>query len=89
MCGLSEAFRSDTWEVWMEAGIAAKLQPPTPRRVHNFRWESAAAVGWAARQVYELYGTPGNLRIEHPDAAHESPSEMRQIADQLFERVLR
>ena len=30
MFRLTEAFRSDTWEVWMEAGIAAKLQPPTP-----------------------------------------------------------
>lgn len=55
----------------------------------NFQWKSAAAVVRAARQIYELYGATGNLRIEHPDAGHEFPDEMRRIAYQLFDRVLR
>jgi dienelactone hydrolase len=73
--------------------MIAALAPRTcfinaPLRDHNFQWESAAAVVRAARQVYELYGASDQLRIEHPDAAHEFPEAMRHIAYQLFDQVL-
>ena len=58
-----------------------------PLRDSNFQWESAAEVVRAARQVYQLYGQPENVRIEHPDAAHEFPAEMRRIAYRLFDRM--
>lgn len=74
--------------------MIAALAPRTclisaPLRDDNFRWKSAAAVVQAARQIYELYNASDQLRIEHPDAAHEFPDEMRALAYRLFDRELR
>ncbi len=73
--------------------MIAALAPRTclisaPLNDHNFRWKSAAGVVQAARQIYQLYDASDQLQIEHPDAAHEFPAEMRQLAYQLFDRVL-
>jgi len=59
-----------------------------PRRVFinapigdtNFKWRSVDAVVKAASPIYELYGAPQNLRVEHPDCEHLFPPEMRQGA---------
>ncbi len=74
--------------------IIAALAPRTclisaPLNDHNFRWKSAAAVVQAARQIYDLYDASDQLRIEHPDAAHEFPADMRALAYRLFDRELR
>lgn len=55
----------------------------------NFRPESVDRVAAAALEVYKLYGEPDGLRVEHPDAAHEFTDEMRALAYDLFDRVLR
>jgi dienelactone hydrolase len=55
----------------------------------NFKWESVDRIVKAASRVYELYGVPRHLRVEHPSCAHDFPDEMRQIAYRLFDAVLR
>lgn len=60
-----------------------------PLRDSNFRWESVDRIAAAAAQVYRLYGAPGNLRVEHPDADHDFPEPVRELAYGLFDRHLR
>lgn len=60
-----------------------------PKNDSNFRWKSAAAVAEAARQIYTLYKVPDHLRIEHPDAGHDFPDPMQELAGQLFDKHLR
>ena len=60
-----------------------------PLHDSNFRADSVDRVAAAARQVYELYGHPDRLRVEHPDCDHDFPDEMREEAYKLFEQVLR
>ncbi len=60
-----------------------------PLRDSNFKWDSVYRVVAAASQVYELYGKPGNLRLEHPDCGHEFPEAMRLTAYRLFDKWLR
>jgi hypothetical protein len=60
-----------------------------PLEDSNFRAESVDRIAAAARPVYELYGQPARLRIEHPDCAHDFPKEMRDAAYALFDAVLR
>ena len=60
-----------------------------PLKDDNFKWQSVDRIVAAARHVYELYGKPENLTVEHPDCAHDFPDEMRQRAYSLFERSLR
>jgi dienelactone hydrolase len=55
----------------------------------NFRWRSVDEVAKAARSVYELYGLPQNLIVEHPDCGHLFPPEMREKAYRLLEVTLR
>jgi hypothetical protein len=55
----------------------------------NFRWRSVDEIVKAASPVYQLYGVPKNLRIEHPDCGHDFPDAMRQIAYQLFDENLK
>ena len=55
----------------------------------NFKWRSVDEIAKAASQVYQLYDVPKNLRVEHPDSAHDFPDDMRQIAYRLFDENLR
>lgn len=55
----------------------------------NFRWRSVDEIARAAAQVYQLYGVPQNLRVEHPDCGHDFPDGMRQIAFRLFDENLK
>ncbi|MBI4906095.1 MAG: prolyl oligopeptidase family serine peptidase [Acidobacteria bacterium] len=60
-----------------------------PLRDDNFKAASVDRIVAAARPVYQLYGKPENLSVEHPDAAHDFPDEMRQRGYALFDRHLR
>ncbi|WP_081578279.1 alpha/beta hydrolase family protein [Singulisphaera acidiphila] len=55
----------------------------------NFSAESVDRVAAAASQVYQLYGQPSRLQVEHPDCDHDFPSEMREKAYGLFEAELK
>jgi len=55
----------------------------------NFRWRSVNDVAKAARPVYELFGAPQNLIVEHPDCGHLFPPEMREKAYRLLEENLK
>jgi hypothetical protein len=43
----------------------------------------------AARPVFQLYGVPDRIAVEHPDDAHDFPPEMRQKAYAWLERFLK
>lgn len=60
-----------------------------PLKDDNFKWQSVDRIAAAARPVYNLYGKPENLRVEHPDCDHDFPDAMREIAYSLFDRHLR
>ena len=60
-----------------------------PLHDSNFKWDSVDKVAEAAQRIYELFpGASGALRVEHPDCEHDFPSEMRELAYQLFEEHL-
>jgi len=42
----------------------------------NFKWQSVDKIAQAAEQIYQLYGRPAYLRIEHPNCGHALPLEM-------------
>jgi dienelactone hydrolase len=54
----------------------------------NFKWQSVDSVVEAARRIYRLYGKPDNLIVKHPDAGHDFPDDMRQLAYGLLDRTL-
>ncbi|MEX1136740.1 MAG: prolyl oligopeptidase family serine peptidase [Balneolales bacterium] len=54
----------------------------------NFKWKSAASVVNAAMQIYNLYGVPERLRIEHPDAGHSFPDQQREQAYHFLDQYL-
>jgi hypothetical protein len=56
---------------------------------NNFKWRSVDEIARVASQVYELYGKPKHLRVEHPDCGHVFPPEMREIAYRLFDEQLK
>ena len=58
-----------------------------PLRDSNFQWRSVDKVVKAAAQVYNLYGVPGNLRVEHPDCEHDFPEAMRQKAYEVLAQL--
>ncbi len=60
-----------------------------PLKDSNFRADSVDRIAAAARSVYQLYGQPARLRIEHPDCEHDFPKEMRDIAYAFLDAVLR
>lgn len=59
-----------------------------PLKDSNFRADSVDRVAAAARQVYQLYGDPARLRIEHPDCEHNFPPEMREAAYSFLDAAL-
>ena len=54
----------------------------------NFSWQSVAKIVGAASRVYQLYGVPGLLRVEHPDVGHAFPTDLRETAYAWFEAYL-
>jgi len=60
-----------------------------PFRDSNFRPESVDRIAAAARPVYQLYNANDALQVEHPDADHDFPSDMREKAYQLIDSVLK
>ncbi len=54
----------------------------------NFQWRSVDEMAAAASEVYQLYGVPSNLTVEHPDTKHDFPEAQREQAYQLLERIL-
>lgn len=54
----------------------------------NFKWQSVDAVAQAARRVYALYGVDGLLMVEHPQCDHDFPTDAREKAYELFEKLL-
>jgi pimeloyl-ACP methyl ester carboxylesterase len=55
----------------------------------NFQWRSVDRMVAAARPVYQLYGAPENLRVEHPDCEHDFPADIREQAYDFLNQVLR
>ncbi len=59
-----------------------------PRRVlisaplgdSNFKWQSVDNIVKAALPVFRLHGAAENLRVLHPDCAHDFPPEIREQA---------
>ena len=60
-----------------------------PLKDDNFRWQSVDRVIAAAAPVFQLYGKPGNLLVEHPDCNHSFPEDMRQMAYRLLDTNLK
>ena len=60
-----------------------------PKMDSNFRADSVDRIAAAARPVFELYGHPDRLRVEHPDGGHDFLADMREEAYKLFDRVLK
>jgi hypothetical protein len=60
-----------------------------PLKDSNFRADSVDRIAAAARPIYQLYGQPARLRVEHPDCEHDFPKEMRDAAYALLDAVLR
>lgn len=55
----------------------------------NFRADSVDRVVASAKPVFELYGHPERLQVEHPDCEHDFPDAMREQAYRLIDSVLR
>jgi hypothetical protein len=55
----------------------------------NFRWRSVDEIAASAKPIYRLLGAERNLRIAHPDCAHDFPPEMREAAYRLLAENLR
>ncbi len=60
-----------------------------PRKDSNFQWDSVDRIVAAAAPVYQLYGSPTHLRVEHPDCEHDFPELQRQAAYRFLDEVLR
>jgi dienelactone hydrolase len=54
----------------------------------NYHWQSVDRIIAAAAQIYQLYGVPGVVRVEHPDVGHSFPPEIRELAYDWIERFL-
>jgi hypothetical protein len=59
-----------------------------PTKDSNFRADSVDRIVLAARPVFKLIGNEDRLRMEHPEAGHDFPPEMREAAYKLFDKVL-
>jgi hypothetical protein len=55
----------------------------------NFKWRSVDAMVRAATTIYELWGAKANLRVEHPDCAHDFPPEIREKAYAFLDEHLK
>lgn len=59
-----------------------------PLHDSNFKADSVDRIATAARQVYALFGSRSELRVEHPNCDHDFPIEMREKAYRLIDEVL-
>ena len=50
---------------------------------------SVDEIAASAKPIYRLLGAERNLRIAHPDCAHDFPPEMREAAYRLLAENLR
>jgi dienelactone hydrolase len=55
----------------------------------NFKWQSVDRVLLAARPIYGLYGKNRNLRVEHPDCAHDFPEPIQREAYKFLDQHLK
>ncbi len=55
----------------------------------NFKWQSVDRVAVAARTIYKLHRAENNLRVVHPDCAHDFPDEVREAAYQFIDEKLK
>ncbi len=55
----------------------------------NFKARSVDKVMTAAAEIYQLYGKPGNLRVEHPEGGHDFPPAIREKAYEFLDKNLR
>ncbi|MGI8964723.1 MAG: alpha/beta hydrolase family protein [Limisphaerales bacterium] len=60
-----------------------------PLQDGNFKWSSVEAIVTAAKPIYKLYGAKKNLRVEHPNCAHDFPDEMRNLAYEILDKNLK
>jgi hypothetical protein len=60
-----------------------------PLRDSNFQAASVDRIAKAAGEVYKLYGHAGRLRVLHPDCEHDFPDDMRKLAYEQIDAVLR
>ena len=54
----------------------------------NFKWRSVDQITASAARIYELYGKPSNLKVEHPDCGHDFPPAIRDQAYEFLKRHL-
>ena len=60
-----------------------------PLHDDNFSWQSVDQALDAARAIYQLYGVPQLLQVEHPDCAHDFPPAVRDAAYRFIDQQLR
>ena len=72
-------------------GYASEPNPRVPAYllIPKNKYQSVDRIVFAASKVYQLYGVPQNLRLDHPDCEHDFPDAARQTAYQLLEEQLR
>lgn len=73
--------------------VLAAIAPRTvfvsaPKGDSNFKWKSVDRVVAAARPIYDLYRASDHLTVEHPEAGHLFPREVRMRAYEKIQRVL-
>jgi hypothetical protein len=66
-----------------------KLFINAPLHDDNFNYRSVDEIVRAAAQVYALYGSAGNIELEHPDCAHDFPESTRLQAYDFLELALK
>jgi hypothetical protein len=59
-----------------------------PKKDSNFRADSVDRIAAAARPIFKLMGAEDCLRVEHPDAGHDFPPDMREAAYKLIDAVI-
>ena len=62
-----------------------KMLVIAPTRDSNFRADSVDRVTESAREVFNLLGKQNQLRVLHPNCAHDFPPEVREQAYQWIE----
>ena len=88
VCGATQDIPFDFYEL-IGALAPRHVLIIAPLKDHNFRADSVDRIVAAARPVFRLYGHPERLRVEHPDCAHDFPTEMRAKAFEFLDSVLR
>ena len=74
--------------------LLAAIAPRTlfinaPLHDENFDWQSVDRCVEAAKPIYRLLGSSGNLQVRHPDYDHNFPEDLRQEAYEVIDTTLR